>query len=230
MEEKQHEIDKRIEAAVRRAIEAGIGGIEEKIQSAIEVGVQIGAAAGAEAAATAAAKVTERERKRLQRQNTDKRYHDTKLLIRKYRQLNEYYQNAVYDEAAAEEVDEDFEEIMRSFGVSFKEKELTANSIRRNYLVTRVVMAHVNKMLDVFQAMCERSNRASDKRRWKILHDLYLAEEPTTAEELAQQENISKRAVYDIVDRCIPDLTILFFGISGIEELPEAGKLQKWHT
>ena len=217
MEEKQHEIDKRIEAAVRKGIEAGIGDIEERIRAAIEVGVQIGAAAGAEAAATAAAKVTERERKRLQRQQSDKRYHDTKLLIKKYRQLNEYDQNAVYDEEAAEEVDEDFEEIMRSFGVSFKEKELTANSIRRNYLVTRVVMAHVNKMLDVFQTMCEKSNRASDKRRWKILHDLYLAEEPTTAEELAQQENISKRAVYDIVDRCIPDLTILFFGICGIE-------------
>lgn len=217
MEGKQHEIDKRIEAAVRRGIEAGIGDIEERIRAAIEVGVQIGAAAGAEAAATAAAKVTERERKRLQRQNADKRYHDTKLLIKKYRQLNEYYQNAVYDKEAAEEVDEDFEEIMRSFGVSFKEKELTANSIRRNYLVTRVVMAHVNKMLDVFQTMCEKSNRASDKRRWKILNDLYLAEEPTTAEELAQQENISKRAVYDIVDRCIPDLTILFFGICGIE-------------
>ena len=217
MEEKQHEIDKRIEAAVRKGIEAGIGDIEERIRAAIEVGVQIGAVAGAEAAATAAAKVTERERKRLQRQQSDKRYHDTKLLIKKYRQLNEYDQNAVYDEEAAEEVDEDFEEIMRSFGVSFKEKELTANSIRRNYLVTRVVMAHVNKMLDVFQTMCEKSNRASDKRRWKILHDLYLAEEPTTAEELAQQENISKRAVYDIVDRCIPDLTILFFGICGIE-------------
>lgn len=217
MEEKQHEIDKRIEAAVRKGIEAGIGDIEERIRAAIEVGVQIGAAAGAEAAATAAAKVTERERKRLQRQNTDKRYHDTKLLIKKYRQLNEYYQNAVFDEEAAEEVDEDFEEIMRSFWVSFKEKELTANSIRRNYLVTRIVMAHVNEMLDVFQTMCEKSNRASDKRRWKILNDLYLAEEPTTAEELAQQENISKRAVYDIVDRCIPDLTILFFGICGIE-------------
>lgn len=80
MEEKQHEIDKHIEAAVRRAIEAGIGDIEEKIRAAIEVGVQIGAAVGAEAAATAAAKVTERERKRLQRQQIDKRYHDTKSL------------------------------------------------------------------------------------------------------------------------------------------------------
>ncbi len=219
MEEKQHEIDKSIEEAVKRAIEAGIGDIEEKIRAAIEVGVQIGAAAGAEAAATAAAKVTERERKRLQRQQTDKRYHDTKLLIRKYRQLNEYYQNAVYDEDEAEEVDEDFEEIMRSFGVSFRDKKITADSIKRNYLVTRVVRAHVNKRLDVVKTMCERSNRASDKRRWRILHGLYLADVPTTAEELAKQEKISKRMVYGDIDGCIPDLTVLFFGMSGLDGL-----------
>ncbi len=217
MADKQQEIDRRIEASVRAAIEAGIGDIEKRIQAAIEVGVQIGAEAGAEAAATAAAKGAERERKRLQRQQTDKRYHDAKLLIRKYRQLNEYYQNAVYDEEAAEEVDEDFEEIMRSFGVSFRDQKLTADSIKRNYLVTRVVMAHVNKMLDVYRTMCERSNRASDKRRWRILYGLYLAETPTTAEELAQQENISKRMVYGDIDGCIPDLTVLFFGMSGLD-------------
>lgn len=217
--DERREIDRRVEDAVRQAIDVGITDIEQKIQAAIEVGVQIGAAAAAEAAATAAAKVAERERKRLQRQQADKRYHDTKLLIRKYRQLNEYYQNAVFDAYGAEETDEDFEEIMRSFGVNFKDKNITADSIKRNYLVTRVVMAHVNRMLDVFQTMCERSNRPSDKRRWKILHSLYIAETPITAEELAQQENISKRAVYDIVDRCVPDLTILFFGISGLDEL-----------
>lgn len=219
MADKQHEIDKRIEASVRAAIEAGVGDIEKRVQVAIEVGVQIGAAAGAEAAATAAVKVAERERKRIQRQQTDKRYHDTKLLVRKYRQLNAYYQNAVFDEEAAEEVDEDFEEIMHSFGVSFRDEKLSADSIKRSYLVTRIVMTHVNKMLDVFQAMCEQSNRTSDRRRWRILHDLYFAEAPVPVDELAQRENIGKRAIYEIVDRCIPDLTILFFGISGIEGL-----------
>ena len=49
MEEK-HEMDKRIEAAVRSAIEAGITDIEEKIRAAIKVGVEVGAAAAAEAA------------------------------------------------------------------------------------------------------------------------------------------------------------------------------------
>lgn len=217
MDEK-HEMDRRIEAAVRAAIEAGITDIEGKIRAAIEVGVEVGAAAAAEAAATAAAKAAERERKRLQRQQVDKRYHDTKLLIRKYRQLNEYYQNAVFDEDGAEEADEDFEEIMRSFGVSFRDEKITADSIKRNYLVTRVVMAHVNKMLDVFQTMCERSNRASDKRRWRVLHDLYLAEKPSTAEQIASREKIERRTIYKDVDACLSDLSVLFFGIDGLNQ------------
>lgn len=217
MDEK-HEMDRRIEAAVRAAIEAGITDIEEKIRAAIEVGVEVGAAAAAEAAATAAAKAAERERKRLQRQQVDRRYHDTKLLIRKYRQLNEYYQNAVFDGDGAEEADEDFEEIMRSFGVSFRDEKITADSIKRNYLVTRVVMAHVNKMLDVFQTMCERSNRASDKRRWRVLHDLYLAEKPSTAEQIASREKIERRTIYKDVDACLSDLSVLFFGIDGLNQ------------
>lgn len=218
MDEK-YEIDKRIEAAVRSAIEAGITDIEGKIRAAIEVGVEVGAAAAAEAAATAAAKAAERERKRLQRQQTDKRYHDTKLLIRKYRQLNEYYQNAVFDEEGAEEADEDFEEIMRSFGVSFRDEKITADSIKRNYLVTRVVMAHVNKMLEVFQTMCERSNRASDKRRWRVLHDLYLSEKPSTAEQIASREKIERRTIYKDIDACLSDLSVLFFGIDGLDQV-----------
>lgn len=217
MDEK-HEMDRRIEAAVRAAIEAGITDIEGKIRAAIEVGVEVGAAAAAEAAATAAAKAAERERKRLQRQQVDRRYHDTKLLIRKYRQLNEYYQNAVFDGDGAEEADEDFEEIMRSFGVSFRDEKITADSIKRNYLVTRVVMAHVNKMLDVFQTMCERSNRASDKRRWRVLHDLYLAEKPSTAEQIASREKIERRTIYKDVDACLSDLSVLFFGIDGLNQ------------
>ncbi len=210
-------IDVRIQKAVTEAVEAGMTDLERRIQTAIDIGVEVGASAAAEAAHAASSKIAARERRRLQRQQADKRYHDTKLLIRKYRQLNEYYQNAVFDEVAAEEVDEDFEEIMRSFGVNFRDAKLTADSIKRNYLVTRVVMAHVNKMLDVFRSMCERSNRVSDKRRWRILYGLYLKDTPTTADELALQENISKRMVYGDIDACIPDLTVLFFGLSGLD-------------
>ena len=179
MEEKQHEIDRRIEAAIRSAIEAGITDIEEKIRAAIKVGVEVGAAAAAEAAYATASKIAARERRKLQSQRKDKRYHDIKLLVRKYRQLNAYYENAVYDEESAAEVDEDLEEIMNIFGQKY---------------------------------------RAEDKRRWRVLHDLYLAEEPSTAEQIASREKIDRRTVYKDIDACLSDLSVLFFGIDGLDQ------------
>lgn len=212
----EKKIDQLIQQAVNKAVEAGIDVLEKRVQAAIDIGVEIGAAAGAEAATAAAARAAARERRRLQRQQQDRRYHDTKLLIKKYRQLNAYYRNAVFDEEAAGEVDEDFEEIMSSFG-QHRDEKLTAESIKRSYLVSRIIMAHVNTMLDVYQTMCQNTNRAEEKRRWRVLHAMYLADEPFTAAQVAQQEGIDKRTVYKDIDACLPDLTILFFGTSGLD-------------
>ncbi|MDE7245536.1 MAG: hypothetical protein K2O18_16405 [Oscillospiraceae bacterium] len=212
----EKKIEQLIQRAVNAAVEAGIDTLEQRIQAAINIGVEIGAAAAAEAAAAATARAAARERRRLQRQQQDRRYHDTKLLIRKYRQLNAYYQSAVFDEEAAVEVDEDFEEIMRSFG-HHRDEKLTAESIRRGYLVSRIIMAHVNTMLEVYQTMCQHTHRAEEKRRWRVLYAMYLADEPFTAAQVAEQEGIDKRTVYKDIDACLPDLAILFFGTSGLD-------------
>ncbi len=211
-------IEQIIQQAVNTAVETGIDALEKRVQTAINIGVEVGAAAGAEAAAAASAKITERERRNLKRQQQDRRYHDTKLLIRKYRQLNAYYQNAVFDEEDAEKVDEDFSEIMRSFGYSCVDKTLTVDSIRRNYLVSRIIMTHVNTMLTTYATMCQNTNREEDKRRWRVLHALYLADEPSTAEQIASQEGIDRRTVYKDIDACLSDLTVLFFGIDGLNQ------------
>lgn len=208
-------IDERIQEAVTAAVEAGMTNLEKRIQTAIDIGVEVGAASAAEAAYAASKKISERERRRLQSQRKDQRYHDTKLLIRKYRQLNAYFQNAVYSEEAAAQVDEDLEEIMSIFG--HKGESFTSESIRRSYLVTRVIMAHVNKMLEVYEIMCQTSKRTEEKRRWRVLHALYLSDEPETAEQIANREGIDKRTVYRDIDACISDLSVLFFGADGLE-------------
>lgn len=213
--------EQRIQVAVEAALEAGIPKLEERIQAAINIGIEIGASAAAEAAYAASSKIAARERRKLQNQRKDRRYHDIKLLIRKYRQLNAYYKNAIYDEKSALEVDEDLEEIMNIFGQKYRdeEKSLTSDSIRRGYLVSRIIMAHVNKMLEVYEAMCQNTRRTEDKRRWRVLHDLYLAEEPSTAEEIASREKIDRRTVYKDIDACLSDLAVLFFGIDGLDQL-----------
>nr|DAG87046.1 MAG TPA: hypothetical protein [Caudoviricetes sp.] len=207
-----------IEAAVTAAIEASMRELDEKLQAAVNLGVTIGAAAGADVGAKAAVKAVERERKAYRKKQYDWKYQNTKLLLRNYRRLNAYYQNAIFSIEDAEEADESFEDIMRSMGRPADE-EIFVESIQKNYLATRIIMTHVNKMLDCYEIMCERSNRQDDKRHWRVLEGLYLSENYTTAEQIAKQEHIDKRTVYKDIDVCAADLTALFFGVGGIERL-----------
>lgn len=212
------EVKTLIEAAVNAAVEASMRGIDEKLQAAVNLGATIGAAAGAEVGAKAAVRAVERERKGMRKRDYDWKYHNTKLLLRNYRRLNEYYRNAVFNTGGAEEADEDFEDVMRSMGRPADE-EIFVESIQRNYITTKIIMTHVNKMLDCYQIMCERSSRQDDARHWRVLEGLYLADDYTTAEEIARREHIDKRTVYKDIDVCAADLTALFFGVGGIESL-----------
>lgn len=215
---KQEEVKALIEAAVTAAVEASMRGMDEKLQAAVNLGVTVGAAAGAEVGAKAAVKAVERERKACRKRQYDWKYQNTKLLLRNYRRLNAYYQNAIFSIEDAEEADESFEDIMRSMGRPADE-EIFVESIQKNYLATRIIMTHVNKMLDCYQIMCERSNRQDDKRHWRVLEEMYLSENYTTAEQIARQEHIDKRTVYKDIDVCAADLTALFFGVGGIERM-----------
>ena len=203
-----------IEAAVTAAVEASMKELDEKLQAAVNLGVSIGAAAGAEVGAKAAVKAVERERRAYRKKQYDWKYQNTKLLLRNYRRLNAYYENAIFSIEDAAEADVSFEDIMRSMGRPADEEIFV-----ESYLATRIIMTHVNKMLDCYEIMCERSNRQDDKRRWRVLEGLYLSENYTTAEQIAKQEHIDKRTVYKDIDVCAADLTALFFGVGGIERL-----------
>lgn len=206
-----------IEAAVTAAVEACMRGIDEKIQEAVNLGVTIGAAAGAEVGAAAAVKAVERERKKFKDIQRDKRLHNTKLLLRHYRTLNQHYHNAVFDVQSAEEADEDFADIMQAMNSTIADEQLYVESIKQSCVRTKVIMAHVNRMLDIYKVMCRESSRPEDKRHWRILYAMYISEKGTTAGALAEKEHIDKRTVYKDIDICITDLTTLLFGIGGIE-------------
>lgn len=213
-----------IEAAVYAAYDAGIKGMDEKLQEAInlgvtigtKIGIEIGAVKGAEAGAAAAVKAVEKERKKIKKQQYDSRLYNTKLLLRHYRTLNEHYHNAVYDADRAEG-DETFAEIMQNLNVSAESEEVYIESIKQSCVRTKVIMAHVNKMLGIYKIMCMQSARAEDARHWRALEAVYISKQAATVAEVAMQENINKRTVYKDIDICIADLTALFFGIDGVK-------------
>lgn len=204
-----------IDIAVAEAISAYADAMEEKMQEAVQEAMKHGAEVGAKAAVRA----VERERTKMQQQQYDWKYHNTKLLIRNYRRLNEYFRNAVFELEEAEEIDDTFEDVMRMMQNRLTSEEVFVESIKQNFLRTKIIMTHVNKMLEVYHIMCERSKRADDLRHWRVLNGLYIAEDYTTAEEISRIEHIDKRTVYKDIDVCIADLTALMFGVSGIERM-----------
>ena len=119
-----------IQTAVTAAFEVANKNIEEKLSKAVELGTKIGAAVGAEVGAKAAVKAVEREKKKMRDKQYDRRYHNTKLLLRNYRQLNEHFKNAIFEVEQAEEYDESFYDIMEIMSDRGYDDDLYVKSIK----------------------------------------------------------------------------------------------------
>jgi len=213
-----------IEAAVKAAYDTAMKGIDEKIEAAVKLGADIGATVGAEAGAKEAIKAAQAEKKRIRETEYNRKLHNTKLLLRNYRALNEFYQKCVYDlEEAADEYDEDWETIYELMNCRISDEKFYVESIMKSAQRTKVIMAHVNRMLDIYRVMCEESNRPEDLRRWKSLKAMYIDPEAKTAaqiqQEVSKEANVHERTVYKDIDAAAETLTTLFFGIAGLKEI-----------
>lgn len=226
---KGEDIQTIIQAAVTAAFEVANQNIEEKLREAVKLGTEIGAAVGADVGAKAAVKAVERERKKYREQLYDRRYQNTKLLLRNYRHLNEHFKNAVFDIEQAEEFDESFIDIMDIMTGHGYTEEIYVQNIKESSVRTKIIMTHVNRMLDIYAIMCERSDREDDKRHYRILRAMYLDEKPTTAQDIADLEHIDKRTVYRDIDAAATDLTMLFFGVCGIDTATTRSVSQSRH-
>lgn len=219
MAKKSNDITEIIQTAVTAAFEVANKNIEEKLAEAVNLGTKIGASVGAEIGAKAAVKAIEREKKKYREQQYDRRYHNTKLLLRNYRHLNEHFKNAVFETEEAAECDETFIDIMEMMSGKGYDEEIYEKSILESSIRTKIIMTHVNRMLEIYGIMCERSDREDDKRHYRVLKAMYIDEPPVTAHTVAERENVDKRTVYRDIDAAIESLTLLLFGISGIDKL-----------
>lgn len=212
------EIEKLVQTAVNVAVESKLENVDEKIQAALNLGATLGAKAGAEIGAAAAIKAIEREQKNYQKRNMDHKLHNTKLLLRNYRTLQAHYRHAVFDVDTAEEESEDFAKIINRFNSKWDD-DMCIESIKESCRRTKIIMTHVNNMLNIYMNVCNSSDRLESKRHWRVLYNLYLCEQPMTVEEIAKSENIGERTVYKDIKSCVDDLTILFFGYEGLKNV-----------
>lgn len=166
----------------------------------------------AEAGAKAAMDRIDEERKNMRKKSADRRLRNTKLLMRNYRMLKENADNSVFGRSQMEESAAD---ILTSM-MNLYNDEVIVESIKRSASRTAIIVSHIETMLGLYEAYCGKSSNPLDTRRYEIIHDLYIAENPMTVKEIAKKQKMSRENVYSDIKIAIEMLTSLIFGVDGL--------------
>ena len=150
----------------------------------------------------------EKEKQKQQKAKKDWRLRNTKLLLKHYRSFVKHSEG-VKEKLSALERAEALEELYTD--------ELAIEAIKRSKKRTLAMVQFIQKMLDVYKLMCETSGQSEDMRRYQIIYELYIAEEKRTVEELAEFHKIEPRTVYNDVKNAAKTLSVLIFGVDGVE-------------
>lgn len=144
----------------------------------------------------------------------DKRRANVKMLLKTYNALIKHYQNAVYDIEHTES--EDSIETILELMSGNRFEHFRIESIKQSTVRTRLIVEHVNTMIELYRIYCENSTKDEDLRRYRVIYYMYLEDKPMTATELAEQEGVELRTIYRDVDAAVERLTALIFGIDGL--------------
>lgn len=144
-------------------------------------------------------------------EQTDIRLRNTKLLMKNYRKFADYNSHAIYETAQiCQACDNDA--LFSLAGISPTDK-FHVESIRNGVATTRIIVEHIDTMLDVYKSRCEKSPKAEKQRRWRVLQAMYLSSEELSPAEIADDEHISLSQFYEDINNACEDLTPLLFGL-----------------
>ncbi len=151
----------------------------------------------------------EEEEARAKQKN--RRLHNTKLLIENYRTFKVHAEKSVFTAAECEDSVVDILSMMSD--QSFARAENTVASIRKSAVKTVIMVRHIEAMVDTYRVLCERSG---EERKYRVIYELYIADEAKTIEEIAKKEYVDKSTIYRDIQTAIDALSSLIFGVSTI--------------
>lgn len=161
----------------------------------------------AETAVQAALEFMENERQKRQKEKRDRRLRNTKLLLKHYRSFVVHCEDLKRGVTEAQE---------RELIDDLDSEEFAVESIKRSKERTIAMVNFINRMLEMYKIMCERSDRPEEIRRYQTIHDLYISEEKISAEKIALGQKIDIRTVYKDADKAVKSLSVLVFGVDGV--------------
>lgn len=142
----------------------------------------------------------------------DRRLRNTRLLLRNYNNFFEHCKNAIYMKEELEE--EDPIEILME---SEFEDDLFINSIKRTSIRTKIILDHIESIMDYYRFKANNSKDEKFIRRLKIIELIYFNEENYSYEQLAEMFYVDSRTVSRDVKKAIEELSVLLFGIDGLK-------------
>ena len=142
----------------------------------------------------------------------DKRFRNTKLLLKNYRALKLNAENSVFGRTQMQESAAD---ILREMGEIYSD-ETIIESIKQSATRTAIIVGHIEKMLEIYQAFCEKSVNTIEKRRYNVIKDRFIIDKPLSVSAIAHKYNISKESVYIDINAAVGLLSTLIFGIDSM--------------
>lgn len=149
---------------------------------------------------------------------TDRRLRNTKLLLKNYRMFKEHCTGAVYTDEAGEHDGSQEETAFELMDMILqRDNSVTVDAIRRSCRRTKIMVRHIDTMLGLYRVHCGQSGNDALQRGYRVIKGLYLDAVPLTPEQISEQEHISTRQVSRDRDIAIEQISLLMFGIDGLE-------------
>lgn len=153
------------------------------------------------------------EQDREQKERQSRHENNARTLIYNYRRFKSMCNRSVYTIEDSE--DTDLQELLGIMQGRIRTKNYETISVKDKVVRTRLIMDHVDAMLEVFKGQCEKAADPEESRRYRVIEGLYLAPEPKTVRDIAEEESITTSTVYRDCNKAFRRLAILFFGIDG---------------
>ena len=166
------------------------------------------------AGASMAAEMVDEAHKKEEKSKRDRRLYNTKLLLKNYRVLKMCCKKAIYEREVPQQSAEDIIEELMS--MKSTNENVIVESIKNSVERTNIIIAHIDKMLEVYRMYCSKCSE-KEKRQYKIIKSLYIAKEPKKVPELAKEFNVSKVTIYDDIKIAEERISCLIFGINGLK-------------
>lgn len=172
-------------------------------------------------AANEAAKKVVYEQRAEREGRCKRRLRNTKLLLQHYKDFKAHCTGAVYTDESGDHDGTEEESALEILDMMMQRSSATAvvESIRMSCRRTKIIIQHIDAMLDIFETHCMRQKDPAVLRGYKIIRALYIEDGDTSIDVVAERVGVSVRQAYRDRDAAINTLSVYMFGVDALDNM-----------